>query len=233
MRNSKMNFKTKLCKIVKKCNHISSELNYRYLNTLNYLSYKSVYLTNFEDEIEKAQYSFLRQNPTANCVGFYGANCISKEEYFKKFTLELTSKNYSLYYFKIADDLYELKSYINEAKAIFKTSNRRSAVVIDSLDEILSKINSKEKKILIELLLDILNSRNEGLSLIWKTTDKNKINRAILNKTDYCILVKPTKEDDEEIWLNYIEIVSQIEEAQERLYLLSDARKSFVKLFYA
>ena len=101
MRFLKTNLRRNFYKLAKKCNYISSELNYRYLNTLNYLSYKSVYLTNYEDEIEKAQYSLLRQNPTANCVGFYGANCKSKEEHFKKFTLELTTRNYSLFNFTL------------------------------------------------------------------------------------------------------------------------------------
>ena len=233
MRFLKTNLRRNFYKLAKKCNYISSELNYRYLNTLNYLSYKSVYLTNYEDEIEKAQYSLLRQNPTANCVGFYGANCKSKEEHFKKFTLELTTRNYSLFNFKGAEDLFGLKNYIKETKAIFNSSNRRGAVVIENIDEILNKLNSKDKKILIELLLDVLNSKNEGLSLIWKALDKDKINRTILNKSDYCILVKPTKEDEEEIWLDYIKIVSKIEKTQERIYLLSDAKKSFLKLFYA
>ncbi len=233
MRFLKTNLRRNFYKLAKKCNYISSELNYRYLNTLNYLSYKSVYLTNYEDEIEKAQYSLLRQNPTANCVGFYGANCKSKEEHFKKFTLELTTRNYSLFNFKGAEDLFSLKNYIKETKAIFNSSNRRGAVVIENIDEILNKLNSKDKKILIELLLDVLNSKNEGLSLIWKALDKDKINRTILNKSDYCILVKPTKEDEEEIWLDYIKIVSKIEKTQERIYLLSDAKKSFLKLFYA
>ena len=233
MRFLKTNLRRNFYKLAKKCNYISSELNYRYLNTLNYLSYKSVYLTNYEDEIEKAQYSLLRQNPTANCVGFYGANCKSKEEHFKKFTLELTTRNYSLFNFKGAEDLFSLKNYIKETKAIFNSSNRRGAVVIENIDEILNKLNSKDKKMLIELLLDVLNSKNEGLSLIWKALDKDKINRTILNKSDYCILVKPTKEDEEEIWLDYIKIVSKIEKTQERIYLLSDAKKSFLKLFYA
>ena len=233
MRFLKTNLRRNFYKLAKKCNYISSELNYRYLNTLNYLSYKSVYLTNYEDEIEKAQYSLLRQNPTANCVGFYGANCKSKEENFKKFTLELTTRNYSLFNFKGTEDLFSLKNYIKEAKAIFNSSNRRGAVIIENIDEILNKLNSKDKKMLIELLLDVLNSKNEGLSLIWKALDKDKINRAILNKSDYCILVKPTKEDEEEIWLDYIKIVSKIEKTQERIYLLSDAKKSFLKLFYA
>lgn len=233
MRFLKTNLRRNFYKLAKKCNYISSELNYRYLNTLNYLSYESVYLTNYEDEIEKAQYSLLRQNPTANCVGFYGANCKSKEEHFKKFTLELTTRNYSLFNFKGAEDLFSLKNYIKETKAIFNSSNRRGAVVIENIDEILNKLNSKNKKILIELLLDVLNSKNEGLSLIWKALYKDKINRAILNKSDYCILVKPTKEDEEEIWLDYIKIVSKIEKTQERIYLLSDAKKSFLKLFYA
>lgn len=233
MRFLKTNLRRNFYKLAKKCNYISSELNYRYLNTLNYLSYESVYLTNYEDEIEKAQYSLLRQNPTANCVGFYGANCKSKEEHFKKFTLELTTRNYSLFNFKGAEDLFSLKNYIKETKAIFNSSNRRGAVVIENIDEILNKLNSKDKKILIELLLDVLNSKNEGLSLIWKALYKDKINRTILNKSDYCILVKPTKEDEEEIWLDYIKIVSKIEKTQERIYLLSDAKKSFLKLFYA
>ncbi len=180
-------------------------------------------------KINKIENELSKQNPIINGIGFYGPKSKAKEETFEKFINDLADNEYKIVRIPTINETTSeelaktISNSIEKAQSDFKTTGKRTLIVVRDLDIIGKKRNAiTQYANIFDELLKTENCKEKGFAWVWDAQDVKNIDKTLLRRTSEFILVKPGIEDDKKTWAKYIDIVNSRQSGDEKEYLLND-----------
>ena len=163
---------------------------------------------------------------TANGICFHGPNSKGKEQLIEGFISDLAEAGYEIKRIPRVQentDFNELNGIIHktikEAEELFKTSHKRTAIIVRDLDQIAPDRNVELINNATGTLLQVEKCRERGFAWIAEAVDYPKVDLALQRRgrIDHLIVSRPSLEDSRDVWNEYLNmIVKKFREGERR-----------------